>query len=361
MTTRVAVVGLGRDRALGEQRRRESWEAMLHAAGFDVVHVALLGAHSLPGFRELLDLTDLARRRIAPESLSWSVRRLNAALQREAVDAAVLLTTRSFRRTIKSPGLVLDYVDRLSESYRARGMVMDGRARSAAFHLLGHWALRLERHPPLPAAAAGWSEAQALGVTWVPNVRPLPTLAPHDLEEPDHDLLFFGNLVYPPNTAALSWLAERWPELQRLRPGTTLLVAGRNADQVRLLAEPPMGWTTLGPFDDVARLCRRARVAVVPLEHASGIQNKVLEAAGAGLPQVVTEAAARGFGPGFVGVVAHLDGFMTEVAQLLDDPVLRAGLSVASRTWAARFEPEVWAPEVRALIESACAGDARVR
>jgi glycosyltransferase involved in cell wall biosynthesis len=63
-----------------------------------------------------------------------------------------------------------------------------------------------------------------------------------------------------------------------------------------------------------------ARLGVVPLRHASGIQNKVLEAAALGLPQLVDTAAVAGLRPGFPAVpVGDDDELVRQVVDLLED------------------------------------------
>src|SRR6185369_16231898 len=104
------------------------------------------------------------------------------------------------------------------------------------------------------------------------------------------DMLFFGTLTYPPNVEGLRQLARWWPTLVARRPDVTLLVAGaRPGSEVVGLCERH-GWALEPDFDSVASLCRRARVAIAPLPFAAGVQTKVLEAAAAEIPQVVTSA-----------------------------------------------------------------------
>jgi glycosyltransferase involved in cell wall biosynthesis len=224
---------------------------------------------------------------------------------------------------------------------------------SLPFAALARAAGRFERGHGVPAAtAAGWSDAEALGVRWLPNVLDPPDVASSAVAEAD--LLFFGNLSYEPNVAALETLRRVWPAVQRRRPGTTLLVAGAGGDAVRAGA-PPHGWIVEGRFDDVARLCGRARVAVAPLHHASGIQNKVLEAAAAGLPQVLTPQAAAGLRPGFPCVLADGDDALADaLVELLEDPARASALGAQARDEIlSTYVPAAWADTVRDLLATA--------
>ena len=59
------------------------------------------------------------------------------------------------------------------------------------------------------------------------------------------------------------------------------------------------GWELVPDYPSLDTLLAGARVAVAPLTHTAGIQNKVLDAAIHGMPQVATPAALAGFDPAF--------------------------------------------------------------
>ena len=100
----------------------------------------------------------------------------------------------------------------------------------------------------------------------------------------DIDLIFTGNMDYPPNRDAAHWLAEEIvPELRRLRPEIRVMIAGRFADRLSL-----DGVEIASDVPDLSALLRRARVAIVPLRSGTGVPNKLLEAAAAGTAIVAT-------------------------------------------------------------------------
>jgi len=69
-----------------------------------------------------------------------------------------------------------------------------------------------------------------------------------------------------------------WPALRARRPDAQLLLVGRRpAPAVQQLAVQP-GVEVVGQVPDVRPYLARAAVAVVPLQIARGVQNKVLEA-----------------------------------------------------------------------------------
>jgi sugar transferase (PEP-CTERM/EpsH1 system associated) len=97
--------------------------------------------------------------------------------------------------------------------------------------------------------------------------------------ETEATCVFVGALDYRPNVEGVCWFCrEVWPMLRQRRPDTRLLLVGRRpAPAVQSLAGQP-GVEVVGQVPDVRPYLRRAGVAVVPLQIARGVQNKVLEA-----------------------------------------------------------------------------------
>ena len=91
--------------------------------------------------------------------------------------------------------------------------------------------------------------------------------------------VFVGALDYRPNVDGAVWLCHNvWPEIRRRRPDATLALVGRNpAPAVGRLAAIA-GVELVGQVPDVRPYVRDAALAVVPLQIARGVQNKVLEA-----------------------------------------------------------------------------------
>ena len=92
-----------------------------------------------------------------------------------------------------------------------------------------------------------------------------PLAPPSRSREPDHDVLFFGTLRYPPNIDALERLGHLWDPLTAMRPGTTALVAGsaptaRVEDLCRV-----HGWTLLPNFASLPAVRRHASHALPSL------------------------------------------------------------------------------------------------
>lgn len=114
--------------------------------------------------------------------------------------------------------------------------------------------------------------------------------------EKKYDILFNGHLSYPPNIASAGFLAkEIFPLIQKVRPGTTLLIAGADpVPAVRKLAGN--GITIQGRVDDIRPAFSASRIMVAPMLISIGLQNKILQAMAMKLPCVVSELANNALG-----------------------------------------------------------------
>ena len=354
-TARVALVHLGNSGGLGTTRRVGVWQDLLAAAGAQVFEVNLLGDHRRLVPSPLITVPSL-RGKVVPETATWSARGAERAIRQIAPDVVLFVTPRAFHPRLAglADRAVLDFQDRFSYSYRGRALVDRRPGAATAWRALGWAVARFERRDHrIRTVAAGWSEAHSIGATWIPNVvSTVPSSAISDHADAPFDVLFFGKLSSLPNVDAMRRLGELWPRLRTEVPGIRCLVAGNDLnDEVHELAAVH-GWTAEGDFADFAQLCRRARLAVVPLRHANGIQNKVLEAAGAGLPQVVSPQALGGTAPGFPAMVARTsEGMVTAVRLLLNDPRRRLELAVNAHSHVgANYSVERWTPTVAELL-----------
>jgi sugar transferase (PEP-CTERM/EpsH1 system associated) len=128
-------------------------------------------------------------------------------------------------------------------------------------------------------------------------VEPEPRIA----ELPQPRLIFTGQMDYAPNVDAMIRAADRIMPLIRAEiPEATLHVVGRNPVTELTERHGLNGVHVWGRVDDMRPWLRGSDLALVPLEIARGVQNKVLEAMSMALPVVLTSAAATGI-PGIDG------------------------------------------------------------
>lgn len=110
-------------------------------------------------------------------------------------------------------------------------------------------------------------------------------------------LIFTGQMDYPPNIAAVERAVTRiMPAVRAAFPEASFHVVGRNPSPEVLALDGVNGCRVWGRVDDIRPWLRGADLALVPLELARGVQNKVLEAMAMALPVVASTGAATGIG-----------------------------------------------------------------
>lgn len=123
------------------------------------------------------------------------------------------------------------------------------------------------------------------------------TPEPRLLERSGPRLIFTGQMDYPPNITAVERAITRlMPAIRRQVPDATFHVVGRNPPQTLCRLHGRDGCYIWGEVPDIRTWLAGATLALVPLEIARGVQNKVLEAMAMALPTVLTPAAATGIG-----------------------------------------------------------------
>ncbi|MEM8704977.1 MAG: glycosyltransferase [Actinomycetota bacterium] len=346
---RAVVVRPGR-RAFGELRRTQTWLRLFRAAGGEADDLGFLERPLLgPSVR---DAVRLRNAEIVPEAIVWNGPRVAERVRALEPDVVVMQTSRAFRpELVDGPWVpILDLVDRLSVSYRQRAELASNRSKATILSNLATAHERFERDARercRNVVAAGWSDSAHLGATWVPNLID-PSMRPATAPAKPYDAVFFGSLGYAPNVEALRWLGEGRPSEQDLR----LLVAGHApTDEVRELCRS-RGWSLVEDYPSNEWLAEQATISLAPLQSTAGIQNKVLEAAALGLPQVVSPPALAGLADGFPAVVAETPTeFVARARSLVDD--LAGQTRLAEDAWAYthhHYTADAWLPVLWELV-----------
>jgi len=183
----------------------------------------------------------------------------------------------------------------------------------------------------------------------VPNGIDLDQLKPIRPIEREARVVFCGVMSYEPNAQAALWFVQHvWPEIRAGRPGATLAIVGSDPPpRLRDACSGDPAITVTGSVPDVRPYLWSSSVSVAPLRVARGVQNKVLEAAAAGLPSVVTTAVIEGL-PGEVKSVCAVadrpgDFAAAVLAMLRHSPEdrrrLMARADLRSLDWNARLAP----------------------
>ena len=193
----------------------------------------------------------------------------------------------------------------------------------------------------------------------------LDYLAPPGPPSADPAVVFTGVFSYEPNADGAVWFARHvWPTVRAKVPGARLTLAGSSPlRRVRQLADEDPSITVTGFVPDIRPYLWESAVAVAPLFEARGLQNKVLEAAAAGLPSVITSPVWGGLpseGLAACRLANEADAFAAAVVELLRlEPRERRALAASGGldrlTW-----PSCLAP-LCDLIESASSRGASAR
>ncbi|HET9630298.1 MAG TPA: TIGR03087 family PEP-CTERM/XrtA system glycosyltransferase [Novosphingobium sp.] len=149
------------------------------------------------------------------------------------------------------------------------------------------------------------------------------------------NLIFTGQMDYPPNIAAVDRAVVRIMPLVRARfPQASLHVVGRMPTAAVRALDGINGCRVWGRVADVRPFLKAADIALVPLEIARGVQNKVLEAMAMALPVVATPDAATGIAatPGETFALGGSDIELADaVMALAADPVRARAMGCAAR------------------------------
>ena len=115
-------------------------------------------------------------------------------------------------------------------------------------------------------------------------------------KEKKYDLVFTGNMSYPPNVNAVEYLAnDIMPIVWKALPEAKLYIAGATPDpKVKKVASERIivsGW-----LDDIRSAYAQSRVFIAPMRIGTGLQNKLLEAMSMHLPAITSPLANASLG-----------------------------------------------------------------
>lgn len=155
--------------------------------------------------------------------------------------------------------------------------------------------------------------------------------------EKQTDLVFIGNMSYPPNIETAEYIVHYiLPLLQQQKPGIKLTLAGSSPHKrVRQLANTD-GVEVLGWVDDIRDAYASARVFIAPMQIGTGLQNKLLEAMAMEIPCVTSSLANRSLRArenSEILVGDTPDEYAAHILKLLNDPSLRAELGKAGKAF----------------------------
>ena len=131
--------------------------------------------------------------------------------------------------------------------------------------------------------------------------------------EKKYTLLFTGNMGYPPNIESVLFLVQFiLPELRKIMPSASLLIAGANpTSKIKSLQCDYI--SVSGWMEDIRDAYNQSKIFLAPMQIGTGLQNKLLEAMSMKLPCVTSSLANNALG------AVHGDSIL--VAKTVDDYV----------------------------------------
>lgn len=153
----------------------------------------------------------------------------------------------------------------------------------------------------------------------------------------DPVVVFTGALHYPlVHESLLRFLEWVWPRVRAKRADARLVLAGRDPlPELTSAALRHGGVEVIENPPSIAKLIRRASVAIVPLISGSGTRIKILEAMASGVPVVSTSIGAEGLEVSHERDILIADGDEEQadaITRLFDDPGLRDRLGRSGRS-----------------------------
>lgn len=136
------------------------------------------------------------------------------------------------------------------------------------------------------------------------------------------DLVFTGNMSYPPNIeAALYIKQEIMPLLERKIPQIQCLISGANPTHA-LKKQDSSNFKVSGWVEDIRDSYAQAKIFIAPMMIGTGLQNKLLEAMAMGLPCITTTLANNALKatPNEQILIAdNQEAFVNQIIRLMND------------------------------------------
>lgn len=143
----------------------------------------------------------------------------------------------------------------------------------------------------------------------------------------DVDLIFVGNMSYPPNIEAVVYINNSLlPQLSN----TKLLISGASPSKIiQQIANENKNIHLTGWIDDIRHSYARGKIFIAPMFIGTGMQNKLLEAMAMGLPCITTPLANNAIQATHrtnILVAETKEEFIHYIQELLADEELRNSL-----------------------------------
>lgn len=150
-----------------------------------------------------------------------------------------------------------------------------------------------------------------------------------------YDLVFTGNMSYPPNIETAEFIVnEILPVLRTKGLKPTLLLAGSSPHKRVKALEKQDGVTISGWIDDIRSAYAEGHVFIAPMQIGTGLQNKLLESMSMGVPCITSPLANRALKAKDnqdLLVRSDIDGYVEAICSLLNNEELRNRIGRSGR------------------------------
>ena len=129
----------------------------------------------------------------------------------------------------------------------------------------------------------------------VPNGVDYSTYKHKEIEK-DIDLIFTGNMSYPPNVDSVVYLVNNiMPLVWKKFPNINLVIAGAQPTSKVLKLKSDKVLVT-GWVEDISEYYSKSKIFIAPMQIGTGLQNKLLEAMAMKLPCITSQLANNALG-----------------------------------------------------------------
>lgn len=171
----------------------------------------------------------------------------------------------------------------------------------------------------------------------IPNGIDTEFFKPRPESEKKYDLLFCGNMSYPPNVDSALFIARQILPLARAK-GVNLqvLIAGSSPLKIVRELDKTEGITVSGWMDDIRDAYAASRIFIAPMQIGTGLQNKLLEAMAMELPCISSELANNALGAepeSQILIGNSAEEYVELILKLLNDYPLQKSLAANGRRY----------------------------
>lgn len=243
-----------------------------------------------------LDRRNIPLRRLAPAFLAGVVARYARQFAWDAVVGEYVFLTPAFDKLPKTVSRVMDTHDLFANRFDRvpAGVTLPWPWCVASLDPGAEASALMQADAVLAIQAEEAGDLRARGVAHCSVVPHLPDLTRRAWESgrpPAGETIAYFGSEWAPNVQGLEWfIAEVLPLVRQQVPGVVLRVAGGAGRGL----SPAEGVEVVGFVDDVRDFLSLARAVICPVFFGTGLNIKVVETLGWGLPLVATPMAYRG-------------------------------------------------------------------